>query len=87
MLIQPLDTLFDAIMEGDEELQQSTIDKLPLHNATKQKRIDAFYTKDYNLIKAFNHEVACVQGRFLMVVHPSKVVFDEYIYFVPEGNT
>lgn len=86
LVLKPLDPLFDAIVEG-EGLKQSTVDKLPLHHLDGKvpKRIDAFYTKDYNMINPFNHDVAGVQGGFLMV-RPSESVFDEYIDLVLEGN-
>jgi hypothetical protein len=87
LVLQPMDSLFDAIIEG-EGLTKETVEKLPIHNPTNAnipKRIDAFYTKDYNMINAFNHDVAGVQGGFL-VVRPSESVFDEYIDLVLEGN-
>ncbi|KAL7514674.1 hypothetical protein ACHAXN_011906 [Cyclotella atomus] len=86
LVLQPLDVLFDAIIEG-EDLQQSTIDRLPIHQNGKKipKKIDAFYTKDYNMINPGSHDVAGVQGGFLMV-RPSEAIFDEYIDLVLEGN-
>ena len=96
LVLQPLDAFFDAILQG-EELTKETYDKLPIHdygpNSNKNnnttpilpQKIDAFYTKDYNMINAFNHENAGVQGGFLMV-RPSEAVFDEYIDLVLEGN-
>jgi hypothetical protein len=88
LVLQPLDVLFDAIVEG-EGLKQSTIDQLPIHDKDKmkkgRKKIDAFYTKDYNMINPGSHDVAGVQGGFLMV-RPSEAIFDEYIDLVLEGN-
>ena len=87
LVLQPLDHLFDAIIEGDK-LKAETIQNIPIHDPEKKritKRIDAFYTKDYNMINPFNHEVAGVQGGFLMV-RPSEKVFEEYIDLVLEGN-
>ncbi|KAL7490168.1 hypothetical protein ACHAW6_015909 [Cyclotella cf. meneghiniana] len=87
LVLQPLDDLFDAIIEGDA-LKEETVKKLPIHdkeNAKIPKKIDAFYTKDYNMINAGNHEVAGVQGGFLML-RPSESIFDEYIDLVLEGN-
>ena len=86
LVLRPFDALFDAIIEG-ENLSAETMGKLPIHNPEKRipKRIDAFYTKDYNMINFPAHDVAGVQGGFL-VVRPSEAVFDEYIDLVLEGN-
>ena len=87
LVLQPLDPLFDAIIEG-ENLKDETVKKLPVHDPENNKipkRIDAFYTKDYNMINPGSHEVAGVQGGFLMV-RPSEKVFDEFIDLVLEGN-
>mmetsp|Transcript_24062 Transcript_24062/g.58102 ORF Transcript_24062/g.58102 Transcript_24062/m.58102 type:complete len:450 (+) Transcript_24062:351-1700(+) len=88
LVLRPLDHLFDAIIEG-EGLKEETFDKLPIHEPGKNKipkRIDAFYTKDYNMVNnPSSSEVAGVQGGFL-IIRPSEDVFDNYIDLVLEGN-
>ena len=101
LVLQPLDVFFDAIIQGEDLTQETyeklpihynnpnnNNNNNNISNSSRSippKKIDAFYTKDYNMINAFNHEVAGVQGGFLMV-RPSEAVFDEYIDLVLEGN-
>lgn len=79
LILQPLDNLFDAMLFGSE-LQGSMWNDSP-------KQIDAFFTRDYNMVipgKRKVHQVG-VQGGFL-VVRPDQQVFDEFIEIILEGN-
>eukprot|EP00984_Skeletonema_dohrnii_P026748 scaffold16142_cov87-Skeletonema_dohrnii-CCMP3373.AAC.1 len=49
------------------------------------KRIDAFYTRDYNMINPGGEKYAGVQGGFLML-RPDEDVFAEYVDLVLQGN-
>ncbi|EED92678.1 predicted protein [Thalassiosira pseudonana CCMP1335] len=91
LILQPLDSLYDAMIGGEDTMEE-TRQKLPIHKGVEYtaespfpKRIDAFYTKDYNMVNAGNEAYAGVQGGFL-VVRPSEATFDEYIDIVLEGN-
>jgi hypothetical protein len=91
LVLRSMDDLFDVMMmttvEGDE--YKSLVDRLPIHNHMNDngfnKRIDAFYTKDYNMINPGGEKYAGVQGGFL-IVRPDENVFAEYIHLVLQGN-
>ena len=79
LILQPLDDLYDAMLLG-APVQGNMWKDLPEH-------IDAFFTRDYNMIIPGQrpvHQIG-VQGGFL-VVRPNKQVFQEYIDIILEGN-
>ena len=85
LVLQPLDDLFDAIILGEDE-SSAARSNLPIHgDKVLPKKIDAFYTRDYNMVNPGGEEHAGVQGGFLMI-RPSEDSFDEYIDIVLEGN-
>lgn len=95
LVLQPLDTLFDALLlDNDDDntmLVSSSSSGVPIHNAKNvtnlppSKKVEAFYTRDYNMVNAGREKYAGVQGGFLMV-KPSEAVFEEYIDIVLEGD-
>lgn len=83
LILKPLDYLFDAIIDG---VETSSLDRkdMEIHgNSAVPGRVDAFFTRDYNL--AAPGKLAGMQGGFL-VVRPSMEVFEEYCRIVLEGN-
>jgi len=82
LLLRPLDDLFDAIIEGPHSASAKSLpvmfdDPLP-------EKIDAFFTRDYNMIKP-GKKYPGFQGGFL-VVRPSQEVFQEYREVILEGD-
>ncbi|KAL7436041.1 hypothetical protein ACHAXM_004965 [Skeletonema potamos] len=85
--------------EKSDDEYKSLVNRLPIHHHdmndnngsssswynNNNKRIDAFYTKDYNMINPGKEKYAGVQGGFLMV-RPDEDVFAEYINLVLQGN-
>mmetsp|Transcript_413 Transcript_413/g.878 ORF Transcript_413/g.878 Transcript_413/m.878 type:complete len:444 (+) Transcript_413:33-1364(+) len=86
LVLKPLDDLFDAIILEDYDILGSSI---PIHDKKNvknlPKKVDAFYTKDYNMVNAGGEKYAGVQGGFLMA-RPNEAVFEEYIDIVLEGD-
>ncbi|KAL7460009.1 hypothetical protein ACHAXS_000477 [Conticribra weissflogii] len=88
LVLKPLDDLFDVMMENDVV---STDDgavarsRIPvMFDEPIPKQVDAFFTRDYNMINP-GHKHVGVQGGFL-VVRPSLAAFEEYVGIVLEGN-
>ena len=84
LILQPLDNLFDAL------LNKPIQDDLPIHNKDNDGKmnmhnIEAFYTRDYNMVNPGGEEYAGVQGGFLMV-KPNEKAFEEYADIVLEGD-
>eukprot|EP00557_Chaetoceros_sp_GSL56_P007062 CAMPEP_0176504216 /NCGR_PEP_ID=MMETSP0200_2-20121128/15803_1 /TAXON_ID=947934 /ORGANISM="Chaetoceros sp., Strain GSL56" /LENGTH=480 /DNA_ID=CAMNT_0017903609 /DNA_START=33 /DNA_END=1476 /DNA_ORIENTATION=+ len=79
LILAPLDDLFDAM------LNNGASENLPImHNQTIPDKIEAFYTKDYNMVSP-GHKHPGVQGGFI-VVRPNMDYFDEYLRVILEGN-
>mmetsp|Transcript_24006 Transcript_24006/g.49054 ORF Transcript_24006/g.49054 Transcript_24006/m.49054 type:complete len:351 (+) Transcript_24006:72-1124(+) len=85
LILKPLDDLIDSIILGEVEALEAR-KRLPLHGDLElPKKIDAFYTRDYNMVNPGGEEYAGVQGGFLML-RPSEEAFEEYIDIILEGN-
>jgi hypothetical protein len=87
LVLKPLDNLFDSMLDGPESVARL---KLPVmwSNITLPKKIDAFFTRDYNMLRnaMFRTPIeTSIQGGFL-VVRPDKAVFQEYIDTILEGQ-
>jgi len=101
LILQPLDDLFDAMLLDDYDVTNSNIpihrkdiaqedgtDENGIVTKQKKKKwnkIDAFYTRDYNMVNPGGEKYAGVQGGFLMV-KPSESTFAEYVAIVLEGD-
>jgi len=88
LVLKPLDDLFDAMILEDYDVVGSSL--IPIHDKKNNamnlpKKIDAFYTRDYNMVNAGGEKYAGVQGGFLMA-RPSEAIFEEYIDIVLEGD-
>jgi len=82
LILQPFDDLFDAMLDGGSSASGSA---LPImHNNVVPESIEAFYTKDYNMINP-GHQHPGVQGGFL-VIKPNMNHFEEYKKVILEGN-
>eukprot|EP00978_Attheya_sp_CCMP212_P008839 scaffold20780_cov53-Attheya_sp.AAC.6 len=85
LVLQPLDDLFDAMLVNDGPNDSPMKQRIPvMFDAMIPDRIDAFFTKDYNLINP-GDKYPSIQGGFI-VVRPNQTIFDEYIDIVLEGN-
>ena len=86
LILKPLDSLFDALL-GD--VQSSFLDSGEIEfggneqNVTMPGRVDAFFTRDYNLSN--RGKKAGMQGGFF-VIRPSIKVFEEYKSIILEGD-
>ncbi|EJK71475.1 hypothetical protein THAOC_07077, partial [Thalassiosira oceanica] len=89
LVLRPLDGLFDAILAGDGVDRAEVARTVPVHDrgafVGDKARIDAFFTKDYNMINQGHEKYAGVQGGFL-VLRPSEAAFEEYVDIVLEGD-
>jgi len=81
LVIKPLDDLFDAMLD-DEKRAHSRIPVM--HGDSLPQKIEAFFTRDYNMIKP-GHKHVGVQGGFL-VIKPNLDYFKEYKQIILEGN-
>lgn len=88
LVLKPLDDLFDVMLESDDGLtDDGTVarSRIPvMFDEPIPKQVDAFFTRDYNMINP-GHKHVGVQGGFL-VVRPSLAAFEEYVSIVLEGN-
>lgn len=83
LILKPLDSLFDAIIDGFES-SPLDIKDMELHgNSSLPGQVDAFFTRDYNL--SAKGKLAGMQGGFI-VVRPSMKVFEEYRRILLEGK-
>ena len=87
LILKPLDKLFDAIIGG---VESSFLDSGEIEfggtngqNVTIPSRVDAFFTRDYNLSN--RGKKAGMQGGFF-VIRPSTEVFEEYKSIILEGD-
>lgn len=96
VVLQPMDELFNAALSGDatsKVMNKDSVmweDQMKVYNDSsssgnsQQKQIDAFFTRDYNMVKSGKTPVG-VQGGFL-VLRPSMEAFDEYKAIIREGD-
>ena len=85
LVLRPMDELFDAMLLADG----GTAKKHPIPVMLDQKLptttpIDAFFTRDYNMVNP-GHKHVGIQGGFL-ILRPSMTAFQNYINVVLEGN-
>eukprot|EP00586_Coscinodiscus_wailesii_P009707 CAMPEP_0172510092 /NCGR_PEP_ID=MMETSP1066-20121228/226140_1 /TAXON_ID=671091 /ORGANISM="Coscinodiscus wailesii, Strain CCMP2513" /LENGTH=396 /DNA_ID=CAMNT_0013288921 /DNA_START=402 /DNA_END=1592 /DNA_ORIENTATION=+ len=82
IILKKMDGLFDAMFLGPEGSPEAR--SLPVaFGKALPKRIDAFFTRDYNMVK--NRKHVGVQGGFL-VLKPSMQVFDDYSDIIRNGK-
>ena len=89
VVLQPLDDLFDSMLEGPDSPARSRLPAMWVNNVTELPReIDAFFTRDYNMLAHRKHRKPIqsgVQGGFL-VVRPNQTVFQTALDTILEGN-
>lgn len=83
LLLQPLDELYDAIIDGPTTSSKENI-KLMHPNSELPSKIDAYFTRDYNLVRPGKDHVG-MQGGFF-AVRPSQAAFDQLCETILEGN-
>ena len=90
LILQPMDDLFDAALSGSTDgIEKSVMWENELHKGGSEEGgndnpINAFFTRDYNMVKAGKKPVG-VQGGFI-VLKPSHDVFEEFRGIIREGN-
>ena len=87
LILKPLDKLFDVIIGGVQSsfLESGEIEfgGVNEQNVTIPSRVDAFFTRDYNLSN--RGKKAGMQGGFF-IIRPSTEVFAEYKSIILEGD-
>lgn len=84
LILKPFDVLYDAMIEGTEE-QKIKIQQLSHDKKLKvPHQIDAFLTRDYNMISPGKKNVGA-QGGFL-IFRPSMDAFNENVQVILEGD-
>ena len=99
VVLQPMDELFNAALSGDSTtkvMKKDSVmweDQRKVYNdsssssastSTKHSQIDAFFTRDYNMVRSGKTPVG-VQGGFI-VLRPSMEAFEEYKTIIREGD-
>lgn len=85
IVLKPLDQLFDAMLNEDNSVKEKPSSLLPImFDKPLPPRVDAFFTRDYNMVKASKKHVG-VQGGFL-VLRPSMETYHNYEEIIREGN-
>jgi len=85
IVLRPMDGLFDAMLNDDNSAAANDMNKLPImFDKPLPPRVDAYFTRDYNMVKAGKKHVG-VQGGFL-VLRPSMEVYNNYVDIIREGN-
>ena len=91
LILKPMDDLFDVMLAdkeggGKDSLESARQRISVMHDDPLPQlgSVDAYFTKDYNMIQP-GHKHVGVQGGFL-IVRPNQAAFDEYIQIVLSGN-
>lgn len=89
LVLNPLDDLFDAMMEGASSPARSRLPAMWInHTSQLPAQIDAYFTRDYNMLKSAGHRTpteTSMQGGFL-VLRPNITLFQEFIDIILEGK-
>eukprot|EP00588_Corethron_pennatum_P006738 CAMPEP_0194299220 /NCGR_PEP_ID=MMETSP0169-20130528/60604_1 /TAXON_ID=218684 /ORGANISM="Corethron pennatum, Strain L29A3" /LENGTH=425 /DNA_ID=CAMNT_0039049301 /DNA_START=131 /DNA_END=1405 /DNA_ORIENTATION=- len=96
LVLKPMDDLFDVMLaggNGTKTLLRQKVDggqvrahvgpHAELNYMESENRVDAFFTRDYNMIRPGKKHVG-VQGGFL-ILRPSHDAFAEYIKIIKKG--
>ena len=85
LILQPMDDLYDSmLLAHDGDVSRERIPVMFNEALPKNTKIDAFFTRDYNMVNP-GHKHVGVQGGFL-VLRPSMEAFHSYVNVVLEGN-
>ena len=74
LVLQPMDELYDAMINGPKQTSEIPV---MFNKALPQEKINAYFTRDYNMAKPGKPHVG-VQGGFF-IVKPNTTVFEEFI--------
>jgi len=83
LILQPFDELYDAMLYGPTTSNMEKI-KLMFSNLPIPKKINAYFTRDYNLIRPGKDHIG-MQGGFF-IIRPNMTIFEEYQSIILEGN-
>lgn len=85
LLLKPIDTLFDVMLDESSDLSKYTNSlDLMWPNQRMPEKVNAFFTRDFGMVK-FNRKYKPVQGGFL-VVRPDMAVYNELVGLVKKGD-
>jgi len=86
LILQPLDGLFDWMIAGDQARSFDSSDiTLQWPEDDVPQKINAFFTRDYNMGGAKKKRLKPVQGGFL-VLRPDMKVYDEFVEIIRKGH-
>ncbi len=83
LLLQPLDVLFDTMLQNDTSQLPSHYMQHPSSTTTK-KSIDFMFTRDYNMASRHTKNVG-VQGGFFLL-KPSDSIFSQFVHILRKGH-
>mmetsp|Transcript_8689 Transcript_8689/g.12825 ORF Transcript_8689/g.12825 Transcript_8689/m.12825 type:complete len:481 (+) Transcript_8689:110-1552(+) len=84
LVLQPMDDLFDAMLDGNDSPARSRVPVMHDKELPDGDQIQAYFTRDYNMIQP-KKKVVGVQGGFI-VLRPSEEAFKEYQDIIIEGK-
>jgi hypothetical protein len=84
VVLKPMDGLFDWMLTDSPENYDASSVTLQWPNAEKPKKVNAFFTRDYNMVPP-SRKNKPVQGGFL-VLRPDKKVYNEFVDIIKEGD-
>lgn len=86
LILQPLDGLFDWMLAGDQAKSFDASDvALQFPQDEIPQKINAFFTRDFNMGGAKKKRLKPVQGGFL-VLRPDMNVYNEFVEIIREGH-
>ena len=89
VVLQPLDDLFDSMLEGPDSPARRRLPAMWVDNVTElPEQIDAFFTRDYNMLsstKKREPKQTGVQGGFI-VLRPNETIFQASLDTILEGH-
>lgn len=84
LVMQPMDDLFDAMLDGNDSPARSDVPVMHDKELPDGDKIQAYFTRDYNMIQP-KKKVVGVQGGFI-VLRPNEEAFKEYQDIIIEGK-
>merc|ERR1712232_2630 len=86
LILQPLDSLFDWMLAGDQARSHDASSvALQWPEDETPETINAFFTRDYNMGGAKKKRSKPVQGGFL-VLRPDMKIYDEFVEIIRKGH-
>jgi len=85
LILQPLDGLFDWMLAGDKARSFDSGVSVQFPEDEIPKKINAFFTRDFNMGGAKKKRLKPVQGGFL-VLRPDMNVYNEFVEIIRKGH-